>query len=43
MMADLFKAFDTANHELLMKIIDTYGGPPTFVSAIKCIYANTKV
>ena len=43
MFADLVKAFDTANHELLMEILDTYGGPPKFVSAIKRMYANTKV
>ena len=41
MFADLVKAFDTANHELLMEILDTYGGPPKFVSAIKRMYENT--
>ena len=31
---DLVKAYDTANHELLVKILERYGAPPKFVAAI---------
>ena len=32
---DLVKAYDTANHELLLSILEKYGAPPKFVSATK--------
>jgi hypothetical protein len=32
---DLVKAYDTANHDLLLKILEKYGAPPKFVTAIK--------
>ncbi len=40
---DLFKAYDTANHDLLLKILEKYGAPPKFVAAIKTIYTNLTV
>ena len=32
---DLVKAYDTANHNLLLKVLEKYGAPPKFVAAIK--------
>ncbi len=32
---DLVKAYDTANHELLPCILERYGAPPKFVTAIQ--------
>ena len=32
---DLVKAYDTANHVLLLSILEKYGAPPKFVSAMK--------
>jgi hypothetical protein len=32
---DLVKAYDTANHDLLLKVLEKYGTPPKFVLAIK--------
>jgi hypothetical protein len=37
---DLVKAYDTANHTLLINILRKYGAPPKFVKAIKMIYQN---
>ncbi len=37
---DLVKAYDTANHVLLIDILCKYGVPPKFVTAIKTIYRN---
>jgi hypothetical protein len=31
---DLVKAYDTANHDLLIDILEKYGAPPRFASAI---------
>ncbi len=35
---DLVKAYDTANHVLLIDILWKYGAPPKFATAIKTIY-----
>jgi hypothetical protein len=37
---DLVKAYDTANHTLLIDILRKYGAPPKFVTAIETIYRN---
>ena len=37
---DLVKAYDTANHVLLIDILRKYGAPPKFATAIKNIYRN---
>jgi hypothetical protein len=40
---DLVKAYDTANHDLLLKVLGKYGAPPKFVAAIKTMYTDLKV
>ncbi len=40
---DLVKAYDTANHNLLLDILERCGAPPCFVSAIKCTYQDLVV
>ena len=37
---DLVKAYDTANHVLLLRILERYGAPPKFVTAIQTIYSD---
>ncbi len=37
---DLVKAYDTANHVLLIDILRKYGAPPKFTTAIETIYRN---
>jgi hypothetical protein len=37
---DLVKAYDTANHALLIDILRKYGAPPEFATAIETIYRN---
>ncbi len=37
---DLVKAYDTANHALLIDILCRYSAPPKFNTAIKTIYRN---
>jgi hypothetical protein len=39
----LVKAYDTANHDLLIDILEKYGAPPRFASAIKHIYKDLVV
>ncbi|KAL7525760.1 hypothetical protein ACHAXR_003162, partial [Thalassiosira sp. AJA248-18] len=40
---DLVKAYDTANHDLLLKILAKYGAPPKFISAIERMYQDLVV
>jgi hypothetical protein len=40
---DLVKAYDTANHDLLIDILEKYGAPPRFASAIERIYKDLVV
>jgi hypothetical protein len=37
---DLVKAYNTANHDLLLNILKQYGAPPRFVAAIERIYQD---
>ena len=37
---DLVKAYDMANHTLLLRILERYGAPPKFVAAIQTIYTD---
>ncbi len=39
-IVDLVKAYDTANHILLIDILRKYRAPPKFVKAIETIYRN---
>ncbi|KAL7523370.1 hypothetical protein ACHAWF_001608 [Thalassiosira exigua] len=41
--ADLVKAFDTSNHELMIEISEKYDAPPKFCNAIQRLYDNLKV
>jgi hypothetical protein len=41
--ADLVKAYDTANHDLLLKVPEKYGTLPKFVAAISTMYTDLKV
>ena len=40
---DLVKAYNTANHALMFGILERYGAPPRFVSAIEHIYQDLVV
>jgi hypothetical protein len=40
---DLVKAYDTADNDHLLKILEKYGAPPKFVAAIRTMYTNLKV
>ena len=43
MFVDLIKAYDTVNHELLIKILRQYGAPEKFTNVIERYYTNLKV
>ncbi len=40
---DLVKAYNTANHNLLLKVLKKYGTPLKFVAAIKTMYTDLNV
>ncbi len=40
---DLAKAYNTANHELLLTLLERYVAPPRFVLAVKRMYQNLVV
>ena len=40
---DLVKAYDTADHEMLLLVLEKYGAPPKFVSAVGKMYENNLV
>ena len=41
--ADLFKAFDTSNHQLMVMILARYGCPPNLCDTITIIYKDSVV
>ncbi len=40
---DLVKAYDTANHKLLLTLLEKYGAPPRFVSSVEKMHQNLVV
>ena len=40
---DLVKAYNTANHKLLLEILKKYGAPPKFVSVVERMYQDLAV
>ena len=40
---DLVKAYDTANHELLILLLSKYGAPPQLCDVIKRLYSDLTV
>eukprot|EP00956_Cyclotella_meneghiniana_P019936 scaffold34652_cov36-Cyclotella_meneghiniana.AAC.1 len=40
---DLVKAYDTANHEVLLKLLEKYGAPPQFTDIVRRLYSNLRV
>jgi hypothetical protein len=43
LFADLVKALNRANHELMLTIIEHYGAPKDLVRIIKMMYTNVSV
>ena len=43
MFIDLVKAYDTANHELLIKMLKKFGAPPKLCAVIEHLYKDLKV
>ena len=40
---DLVKAFDTFNHDMMLKILERFGAPPKLRSSISRMYWNLKI
>jgi hypothetical protein len=40
---DLVKAYDTANHELLLQVLKKYGAPPKLIDVVRRLYTDLKV
>ena len=40
---DLVKAYDTANHALLLQILEKFGAPPELVDCIRRLYVDIKI
>ena len=40
---DLVKALDTANHELLFKLLSKFGVPDHLIDVIRRLYHNTEI
>jgi hypothetical protein len=41
--SDLVKAYNTTDHKLLIKVLEQYGAPPRFCSAVECMYIDVPV
>ena len=42
-LVDLIKAFETVNHDMMLKILERYGAPPKLRSAISRMYQDLKI
>jgi hypothetical protein len=40
---DLVKAYDTADHKLIVKVLEKYGAPPKFCLAVERMNTDLKV
>ncbi len=40
---ELVKTYDTANHDLLLIVVEKYGAPHKFVATIQTMYTDLKV
>ena len=40
---ELFKAFDTVDHGMMIGILNRYGAPPELISAIAHMYTDLKI
>ena len=43
LFVDLIKAYDTADHELLIKLLKQFGAPPKIISVIERLYTDLKI
>ena len=40
---DLFKAFNTLNHKIILQILERYGSPPKLMPDISRMYKDLKI